>query len=100
MRRFLLLLGAALCVPSSVLAAEADTERGVSVFDANPRCMERAADPTDPACIMLTPGVPRHYYPPRVVTPVTPVLPNAPVMPSPPPSVAQDANRNPARTGS
>ena len=99
MKRSLLLLCAPFCVPLSALAAEPDTERGISVFDANPRCMERNVDPADPACIVFTPGVPRHYYPPRAVTPVTPVLPGAPVMPSPPSSVAQQGNRNPAPSG-
>ena len=98
MKRILLLLGAALCVPPSVLAAEADTSRGVSVFDANPRCMERTVDPADPACIVKSDGAPRQYYPPATATPISPVLPGAPVMPSPPP-IAQEGTRNPVRQG-
>ena len=97
MKRILLLLGATLCVPPSVLAAEADTSRGVSVFDANPRCMERTVDPADPACIVRSDGAPRQYYPP-VTSPISPVLPGAPVMPSAPP-IAQEGTRNPVRPG-
>ena len=94
MKRFLFLFGASLCVTPSAFAAEDDANRGLSVFDANPRCMERNVDPADPACIVKDVGAPRQFYPPAVVNPLptTPVLPNAPVAPSAPP-VAQEGNR-------
>ena len=97
MKRILLLLGAGLCVPPAGLAAEPDTSRGISVVDANPRCMERTVDPADPACVVKSEGAPRQFYPVDLV-PVTPVLPGAPVMPSQPP-VAREGTRNPVRQG-
>ena len=94
MKRLLLLLSASLYMTPSAFAAEDDTNRGLSVFDANPRCMERNVDPADPACIVKGVGVPRQTYPPAIVNPLptTPVLPNAPVAPSVPPT-AQEGNR-------
>ena len=81
MKRVLLLLGA-FCMTPSAFAAEADTERGVSVFDANPRCMERTVDANSPGCILRSDGAPRQFYPAETITPV---LPNPPIMPPSPP---------------
>jgi hypothetical protein len=77
-------------------AAEADTERGVSIFDANPRCMERTVDANGPGCILRSDGAPRQFYPPPEAT--TPVLPNPPIMP-PNPSIPREAPRSSTRQG-
>ena len=93
MKRALLLLGA-FCVTPGAFAAETDTDRNVSVFDANPRCMERTVDSNSRECILRSEGAPRQFYPVEV----TPVLPEPPIMPPNPPANAQVPREAP-RTG-
>ena len=89
MERILLCLAACLWTLPNAFAA--DTERGVSVYDANPQCKERSTAPNDPACILREEGAPRQFYPPPVA--VAPVIPNPPVMPVAPP-IPREGNGN------
>ena len=92
MKRIVLALSASLCTLPNAFAA--DTERGISIYDANPKCMERSTPPNHPECILWQEGAPRQFYPPTV----SPVLPNPPVMPPTPP-VAREGSGNNARGG-
>ena len=85
MKRVLLMLGVCVCTTPHVFAAE--NERGVSVYDANPKCMERTANSAAPECLLFEEGVPRQYYPATI----TPVIPSPPVMPPAPPPAAREA---------
>lgn len=99
----------ALCCAAS-FAFAADTERGVSVYDSNPHCLERTTHPEDPACTLWQRGVPRQTFPPRntIILPSQPAIPSGAQTPQAnpnpagtaqqpnpnPPSAAQDGNRN------
>ena len=94
MKRVLVLFGA-LCMAPSAFAAEPDTERGVSVFDANPRCMERTVDASGPGCILRSVGPSQQFYQAETITPV---LPNPPIMPANPP-IPREAPRSGTQQG-
>lgn len=92
MKRVSALLGAALLMAPPVFAAEASTERGVSIFDARPHCMERDVHPDDPLCT-LQDGPPGRRYPLAVLP-----LPIPPGTPGVPPGISP-VPREPARAG-
>jgi len=87
MKRVLVILG--VCFSAMPNAFAAENERGVSVYDANPNCMERTTPSNAPECVLREEGAPRQYYPPPTVTPV---IPNPPVMPPSPPVVREGGN--------